>query len=403
MAMKKFTIYTLAPALTLFALSCSSPTAMQSTEYDDMYYSSSDKTTYVEPEAKAYNELTEGDSEAQGQTESSNAATENYYAEDYEYYDGREYNPRDNWYRPNYSYVDPYWGSAYTPRHYSYNRYNSAFYDPFYDPFYYDPFYYDPFYRRPWGSGISIIISYNYGWGSYGRHYPYYSRWYSHNPYYHHGYYGGYYGNYYGNNWVYDSPIIVNRIKTQYGPRDSRGAVVTDGNRGNGGRPVRGEAYQGEVTGTENARPARPSRSSDAVITPETGTETKTSLPARPSRTEYYDPSQGRSRGTRQPVNVGEQRQQQQNERRVIRPTERRTREYTPTPRSTESRPRTREYNMPQQQPRQRSVESRPSYEPRRESPAPTRSSEIRRESSNSNSSSGSNNSGSSGRPKRGQ
>ncbi|MBC5994976.1 hypothetical protein [Pontibacter cellulosilyticus] len=396
--MKKFTIYALAPALALFALGCSGPSAMQSTEYDDMYYSSSDKTTYAEPEARSYDGLTETDNrEQQRYSESSNAVTDNYYAEDYEYYDGREYNPRNNWYRPNYSYVDPYWGSAYTPRHYAYSRYNSPFYDPFYDPFYHDPFFYDPFYRRPfWNSGVSVIISYNYGWGNWGRHHPYYSRWYPHNPYYHHGYYSGFYGNnWYGNRWVYDSPIIVNRIKTQYGPRDARGGVVTDGNRGNGGRPVRGEAYQGDVIGTENARP---SRSSDAVAAPQTGSEAKPSIPSRPSRTEYYDPSQGRSRGTRERGNINEQRQQ--NERRVIQPSERRSREYTPTPRSTESRPRTREYNMPQQ--RQRSTESRPSYEPRRESSQPSRSSEVRRESSSSNSSSGSNNSGS-GRPKRGQ
>ncbi|GAB3194469.1 hypothetical protein GCM10027293_02800 [Pontibacter aydingkolensis] len=380
---------------------------MQSTEYDDMYYSSSDKTTYLEPEATAYNGLTETDNEVQRQTyaQGSNAVTDDYYAD--EYYDGRTYNPRDNWYQPNYSYVDPYWGSAYTPRHYAYSRRNMAFYDPFYDPFYYDPFFHDPFYRRPyWNSGISIMISYNYGWGGWGRPYPYHSRWYPNNPYYH-GFYGGHYSNYYGygnNYWVYDRPIVIgNRVKTQYGPRDARGAVVTDGNRGNGGRPVRGEAYQGDITGTENARPSRPSRSSDVVGSPATGTETKTSLPARPSRTEYYDPSQGRSRSTRQPANVGEQqRQQQQNERRVIQPTERRTREYTPTPRSTESRQRVRQNSVPQQQQRETPVRTRPTYEQRRESSQPSRSSEVRRESSSS-SSSGSNNSGSSGRPRRGQ
>ncbi|MEJ8801352.1 hypothetical protein [Pontibacter sp. H249] len=400
--MKKFTIYTLAPALALLALGCSGPTAMQSTEYDDMYYSSTDKTTYVEPQTNTYSNLAEGTEEAQQQTysQSNNGVTEDYYAD--EYYDGREYNPRDNWYQPNYSYVDPYWGSAYTPRHYSYNRfYNRGFYDPFYDPFLFDPFY-DPFFHRPfWGSGVSVMISYNYGWGSWGGWgRPYHSRWFAGNPYYH-GFYGNNYG--YGNNWIYDRPIIVgNRIKTQYGPRDARGAVVTDGNRGNGGRPVRGEAYQGDVTGTENARPARPSRSSGAVVAPEAGSESKTSLPARPSRTEYYDPSQGRTRTTRQPVKVGEQRQQQQ---RVIQPSERRnTRQYTPTPRSTESRPsRTREY-VPRQQQQQRPIQqSRPSYEQRRESSFPSRSSEVRRESSSS-SSSGTNNSGSRGsRPTRGQ
>src|SRR5690606_6585734 len=110
------------------------------------------------------------------------------------------------------------------------------------------------------------------------------------NPYYH-GYYGGYNSGYYGNNWYYDRPVVIgNRVKTQYGPRDARGAVVTEGTRGNGGRPNRGEAYQGDVTGTENARPARPSRSSEAVVAPESANEAKPSVPTRPSRTEYYDP-----------------------------------------------------------------------------------------------------------------
>lgn len=397
MAMKKFTINILASALALVAWGCSSPTAMQSTEYDDMYYSSSDRTTYAEPESSV--DQTSSGSGVQSQANSGNSrasVTDNYYAD--EYYDGREYNPRDSWYRPNYSYIDPYWGSAYTPRNYSYNRYSTAFYDPFYDPFYYDPFFYDPFYRRPlMNSGVSVIISYNYGWG---RHYPYHSRWYPNNPYYH-GYYGGHYNNYYGNRWIYDNPAVIgNRIKTQYGPRDTRGTVVTEGNgRNTAGRPTRGEAYQGEVIGTENARPTRSSRSSDAIVTPEAGSEAKPQLPTRPSRTEYYDPSQGRDRNSRQPVYQGEQ---QSDERRVIQRSERgtRTREYTP--RSTETRSRTREYSAPQQQ--QRPVESRPvRREERREvSPPPSRS--IDRNESNNSSSSGSNASESrGGRPTRGQ
>ena len=400
--MKKFTINILASAIVLVAWGCSSPTAMQSTEYDDMYYSSSDRTTYAEPTSSV--EQTSSSSGVQNQTYAGNSnasVTDNYYVD--EYYDGREYNPRDNWYRPNYSYVDPYWGSAYTPRHYSYNRYNSAFYDPFYDPFYHDPFYYDPFFRRPFlNSGVSVIISYNYGFG--GR-YPYYSRWYPNNPYYH-GFYGGHYNNFYGNNWFYDRPVVIgNRVKTQYGPRDTRGSVVTEGNdRNNNGRPTRGEAYQGEVTGTENARPTRPSRTSDAVISPEVGSEAKPQLPLRPSRTEYYDPSQGRDRNSRQPINQDEQ---QSDERRVIDRSERRgtrTREYTPTPRSTETRTRTREYRVPQQQ-QQRPVESRPvRREERREvSPPPSRSNDRIENNNNSSSSSSSSSESRGGRPTRGQ
>ncbi|MFD2513864.1 hypothetical protein ACFSRY_08305 [Pontibacter locisalis] len=400
--MKKFTIHTLAPALALLALGCSSPTAMLSSEYDDMYYSSSDKTEYVAPQATAsnqsyqnYDNTEEAEREVRNSEYSnrSNAVTDNYYGD--EYYDGREYNPRDNWYRPNYSFVDPYWGSAYTPRHYAYSRYNQAFYDPFYDPFYYDPFFYDPFFRRShWNNGISVVISYNYGWG--GWHRPYYNRWYPNNPFYH-GYYGGYYNNVYaGHNWYYDRPIIVNPVRTQYGPRDARGTVVTDGRR-DAGRPIRGEAFEGEVVGpegtrstTENARPARPSRrTGDATVMPEAGTDMKEAMPERPRRTEYYVPRESRDRSSQQPERVGGEQEQ----RRVIQP-QPRERRGTRGTRSPEYTPIRRENSVPQQRP----VQTRPARQERREyTPPPSRSND-RRESSSSSSEKRSG-----GRPSRGQ
>ncbi|MDX5481476.1 MAG: hypothetical protein LPK07_07315 [Hymenobacteraceae bacterium] len=403
--MKNLHILTIiAPALALLAVGCSSPVAMQSTEYDDMYYSSTDKTEYVEPASTTAGQAYQSYDESAVQGQSSEAArsggvtTDDYYAD--EYYDGRAYTPRDNWYRPNYSFVDPYWGSAYVPRHYS--RFNRGFYDPFfYDPFY-DPFFHDPFLRRPyWGSGLSISIGYNYMWGG-GWNRPFYgSRWWPGNSFYH-GYYSGFYGHpyggFYGSPWVYDRPLIIGKpIRTQYGPRDARGAVVTDRvNSSVGGRPSRvgTEAGDNQIIGTENAvrRNARPSRTGQqGTVSPAEGT--KNALPSRPSRTEYYRPrpsNSNESRPSRQPARIN-----QQQERRISPTRENnsrtRTREYTPS----------REYR--QQQRQSRPIENRPTYQPRRESVTPSRSFESRPINTQpQRSSSGSNSSGG-GRPVRGQ
>jgi len=381
----------LAPALALMALGCSSPTAMQSSEYDDMYYSASDKTEYVKPSATTAGQAdaaSAGIAQSTEATTKEGISTENYSGD--EYYDGRVYNPRDNWYRPNYSFVDPYWGSAYVPHHYS--RFHRGFYDPFYDPFLYnpfygDPFFYDPFLRRPyWGSGLTISIGYNYGWGG-GWYNPYYaSRWFPGNPYYH-GYYGG---GFYGSPWYYDRPLIIRQpVRVQYGPRDARGTVVTD-RVNNEGRPSRRntEAGDRQVIEREDAvrRTARPSRSGSNVVIPPVEGE-KNALPSRPSRpnrNEYYTPDNNSEAGpSRQPVRVGQPQEQRQV--RPMRESNSRTQEYTPR----------REYRQEQRQ--ARPVESRPSYEtPRRERSSPSRSYESRPNSTQPERSGG-------GRPSRGQ
>jgi len=400
--MKKYTLLTLAPALALMAVGCSSPIAMQSTEYDDMYYSSSDKTEYVqEPqpatasEEQQYQQYDEPAEQALAEGEvlnpeySGSSATADSYNSD-EYYDGRSYNPRDNWYQPSYSFVDPYWGAAYTPRMSSY-----AYYDPFYDPFYNDPFYYSSFNRSPyWNRGLSVSISYGMGWGGGFYNNPYYSNWwpgsYGYNYYngYRQGYYGGMYNSYYASNpygygGYYDRPLVVSNPRLQNRPRNTRSAVVTE-RPASTGRPARGNAYQSESTGRQSV--GRPARRGEAIGSPTNTQESKATLPSRPNNTEYARPS----RTVRGRESTGVSSQQEQ---RVV------------TPNRTERRStRTREYRQPQQQQQRirtyesspsRTYESRPSRSYESSSPSP-----ASRPSSSGGSSSGSSSGG--GRPPRG-
>ncbi|MCX2740429.1 hypothetical protein [Pontibacter anaerobius] len=416
--MKKYTLFTVAPVLALLAVGCSSPVAMQSSEYDDMYYSSSDQTVYVEPAAQQpaqayqqYENRSEEAALAEGEVlnpeYSESNITQNYSGD--EYYDGRAYDARDNWYRPDYSYVDPYWGSAYVPRRTSY-----AFYDPFYDPFYYDPFYYDPFWNNArFRTGVSISFSYGWGNGFYGSPYYGYSNWWPGS--YGHGYYNGYYrglhrGYYAHHNpysWYNDRPVVIGKVnKVQYGPRDSRNTQV---NGNVTGRPSRDGVYRGESTGESQGVVGRQSRSSRSTVSPASGT--KQELPARPSRS---------SRSTVEP--------QQQNAQPENTRSNRRTREYVPS-RSTEqpqqrreirtrtierqqpsrtierSRPsRTIERSQPARIERSspsRTIESRPSrtYESR---PSSTPTPSIDRSSNSSSNSSSSSGSSGGGRPSRG-
>lgn len=398
--MKNYTIFTIAPVLALLAAGCSSPTAMQSSEYDDMYYSSADQTVYVEPEAQtsgrayqtynnddtSYSTEELADGEVLNPEYSDNAVTQNYSGD--EYYDGRDYNPRDNWYRPDYSFVDPYWGAAYVPRRASY-----AFYDPFYDPFYYDPFYYDPF----WGpsryrSGLTVSISYGVGWGGgfYGHPRYGYSNWWPNS--YGHGFYNGYYrgyaNGYYAQNpynWYHDRPVVFGKSpKVQYGPRDSRRTSVD--NSSAAGRPDRGRVNRGESTGQQQTEGVvgRQSRSSRSTVSPARGTESaKPSLPSRPSRNTTVQPRE---------QNV----QPQENTNRS-----RRTREYTPSRSSEQSERPTRTIERRPSRTIEsrpsRTIESRPSrtFESR---PSSTPSRTIERSSSSSSSSSSGE---SSGRPSR--
>jgi hypothetical protein len=421
--MKNYTVFTLAPILALLAFGCSSPSSMQSSEYDDMYYSSSDRTEYASPEVRTQENNYQEDTydEANGEVQNneysrSRSSTSGNYQYD-EYYDGRSYDPGYDRYRPNYSFVDPYWGSAYTPRMYNSFGFNNSFNDPFFDPFMYNSFFY------PFGYN-SLSINYNYSWGGWNNPFPYwnrssmyYSRLYPHNAYYH-GFYNGYHnGLYAGQNWYFDRPFVYgNPIKTQYGPRDDRGVIVIDNPGGTIGRPMRGEAFEGDISGTDNARVTRQPRGGEATMQPENGADAKEALPARPSRTEYYDPSR-RSRSEEQPARVREEQERrvQPEERREIRSREytpregnTRTREYNPRSRENNTREnkiRTSEQSAPQQQ---RKVE-RPTYERRHEySPPPTQSIDRRDNSSSSSSNSSSSGSNSNesqigGRPSRGQ
>lgn len=426
--MKRYTIHTLVPALALLAMGCSTPTAMQSTEYDDMYYTSSDKTEYIQPEVTAEAEDTYETEEAvaNGGVINPEYSDDNSVMYDYEgdeYYDGRSYDPRDSWYRPSHSYVDPYWGSAYAPRYSS--RYHMAMRDPFYDPFYYDPFYYDSYYnpyqRHHWRSGVSVSIAFGSVWGNpyWGNPYAghYYSNWYPYNSYYngfHHGY------NYGRNQYIYDRPGYFQARQVQYGPRTERSSIVTSGSRDNGGRPDRGSLSSDKnqdavspATGTD----ARPARTRGTRTTTD---NTKKVITTRPDATR-------RTRTQRATPPAGTEQQQQ------VVPVRRRTRgEYVPATESTQpareqTRPtQRRERTTPVRQEETRSTERRERPAPvrqetrsteRRERPAPVRQAPVRTyersesrpapvrsSSSSSSSSSGSSTSerSSGGRPTRG-
>ncbi|GAB3825899.1 hypothetical protein [Pontibacter rugosus] len=396
--MKKYTIFTLAPVLALLAVGCSSPIAMQSSEYDDMYYSSTDETVYVQPETQqrseqAYQDYsnntqqqqqTLADGEVLNPEYSDNAVTQNYVGDD-EYYDGRSYDARDNWYRPDYSFVDPYWGAAYAPRRMSY-----AYYDPFYDPFYNDPFYYDPFWNNArYGRGLSVSISYGMGWGGfYGSPRYGFSNWWPGS--YGHGYYNGYnrgFNNgYYASNpynWYSDRPVVIGRAsKVQYGPRDSRGSVVTNNDGAANRRSARGEAVRSERTENSQGVVGRQSRSDRSTVAPASGTNDRVVLPARPSRANRNTTT------TTQP--------QQQRTQPAVAPTEnsgRRSRSSTPS-RTSEQPVRTRSVETSRPA---RTYESRPATS----TPA-TSTPSYQRSSSGSSSSGTSSGSSSGGRSRRG-
>ncbi|SIT89825.1 hypothetical protein SAMN05444128_2136 [Pontibacter indicus] len=308
--MKKLNIYTaIAPVIALFAVGCSSPVAMQSTEYDDMYYSSSDRTEYVQPQAQASQQQQYASAEDNQQV-AADDVTQNYAAD--EYYDGRTYRPQATWNTPNYAYVDPYWTSSYVHRASPY--YDPFFYDPFYSS-YYDPFFYDPFVRR---SGLRVSIGLGMGWGSgwnrWGHHYGMYdpfwgNRYWPYNNYYagyYHGYNRGYYG---GNRFIYDRPLVVQPRQVQYGPRGERSVVPATGNPERvSGRPNRSEAISNEQRATQGADYARPSRTERANGNTNSrsqeinaGDNTGRALPARPATTNRgYDPQSGQVRPSRQ-------------------------------------------------------------------------------------------------------
>ncbi|SIQ64590.1 hypothetical protein [Pontibacter lucknowensis] len=373
--MKKLNIYTaLAPVIALFAVGCSSPVAMQSTEYDDMYYSSSDRTEYVQPQAQASQQQQYAPAE-DNQQAATGDVTQNYTAD--EYYDGRTYRPQATWNTPNYAYVDPYWTTAYV------HRRVSPFYDPFfYDPFY-DPFMYDPFFHR---GGMRVNIGLSMGWGSgwnrwghpWGRPYGMYDPFWGggfwpHNNYYagfYHGYNRGFYGS---NRYIYDRPGVVQQRQVQYGPRGERSVVPASGNPERvAGRPNRSESVRDEQRSTQGVDYARPGRTERATGNTNVrgqeinaGENTGRALPSRPATTNRgYDPQSGQVRPSRQQPE-GQQPVQRLNQSREeyvspsVQPRERQQRIQQPTQRQERIQQPVQRQQI-QRQPVQR---SQPSYQ----------------------------------------
>ena len=258
MAMKNIDKLLFIPLFAALAAGCSSPVAFQTSEYDDVYYSSKDKTIIQDktvasttPEAPASKEVvTEENSVPNPEYSEKNSGTGNtysnrdyanaddYYSDDYLYSSQlrRSYAP----YRSGLSYydlanTDYYW---YNRNPYLYGR--SAFYDPFYS--YYDPFYspyYDYGFRSPRiYTGLTVVI---------GRPYPYYGGYggyYGGNPYYG-GFNGGWYGGGYNNHYYANSGWYRNDTnsanKVQYGPRRERSGVPGDNAGNNNGARPRGD------------------------------------------------------------------------------------------------------------------------------------------------------------------
>lgn len=370
--MKKINLYTaIAPVIALFAVGCSSPVAMQSTEYDDMYYSSSDRTEYVQPQAQAPQQQQYASAE-ENQQAATGDVTQNYAAD--EYYDGRTYRPQATWNTPNYAYVDPYWTTSYVHRGVS----------PYYDPYYYDPFYdpymYDPFMHRR--SGLRVSIGLGMGWGSgwnrWGHHYGMYdpfwgNRYWPYNNYYagyYHGYNRGYYG---GNRFIYDRPVVVQPRQVQYGPRGERSVVPATGNPERvTGRPNRSEAVSNEqrTQGADYARPGRTERTNGNTNSRtqeiNAGENSGRTLPARPATTNRgYDPQSGQVRPSRQQPE-GQQPVQRINQSReeyvspATQPRERQQRIQQPTQRQERIQQQPVQRQQIQREPVQR---SQPSYQ----------------------------------------
>lgn len=258
-AMKNIDKLLFLPLFAALAIGCSSPTAMQSSEYDDVYYSSKDKTIILDKRV-ADNNAAENPEQAQAGTDAAAdgntvrnpeysgnnsgtaAANEDYYSENYYSEDDYAYASRIRRFNAPYRGFS-YYDAAYTD-YYWYNRSpiyygRSTFYDPF---FAYDPFFpcYTCYGFPPMFSGINIVI---------GR--PFYGGW--GNPFNPFGYYGGYgfnqggfgfnngfnngfYNRYYANNGLYRNDNNGSR-DVQYGRRRDRSEVPAGTNTNTGNRP----------------------------------------------------------------------------------------------------------------------------------------------------------------------
>lgn len=284
----------LVPVMAALAFGCTSSTALQSSEPDDLYYASSDRTV---------------------RQQVSVAPSENTYqnpgavAENPEYYDPEA--ARQPTIINNYYDNDRYYGSR-SRRNYVY------FNDPFYSPFGYSAAYcygiYDPFCFPGYYPYTGLTVSIGYGWGSpwgYGYGYrPYGAYGYGYRPYDYYGYgYGGGYGSYY--HGFYDGYYAnngygygYNRKKVQYGPRGDRSVVPATSNTGGRSNPGRSAVEPGNG-GRINVDPGRvgrtgaPAQSAGQSGRVTTGTSQPATTPGRPARVTTSQPAAqpGRAEG----------------------------------------------------------------------------------------------------------
>jgi hypothetical protein len=177
-------IFNISVLAALLVSSCTTGRYNMSSEYDDLYYSKSDKPAVSQKVApndfvndqnadKYYDNIYSGDTlVADEYNDAVDFSGSMFYNKDqspFEYADDYSYSNRLSRFYGNYFY--PYWRDPF--------YYNYPYYGGFYDPYYYDPYFYG-----------GLYFSFGFGFGGY---YPYYG--YGYYP----GYgYGGYYPPYYG-------------------------------------------------------------------------------------------------------------------------------------------------------------------------------------------------------------
>ncbi|WP_210489539.1 hypothetical protein [Rufibacter aurantiacus] len=329
------------PLLGFLAAGCSTSSNLQTSEADDVYFSSSDKVTYVEPVAQEQ-EVSEAD--AAGVDDADRDITERVsdpesYAQNrrnstpyqYSYYDA----PFGN---PYYAYQAPfYYPGRYYSRAVMMNPWLDPFYDPFYGPSMASMAMYDPFWPTP---GLSIGIGLGFGryynpWG-YGLGYGY---GYGYNPY---RYGGGYYDSFYGGR------VIANRVA--YGRRDDRSSNVGGRNPnisrdGRGSIAAPGTHRSSNVTALEPGYRNRSSSRNSVTNADGTVQPRRRQMPTGTQSQEIGVSSQERRVRTSSGSSEG------------VQPTRRqRSVDYTPAPVQRQTEARTRSYDPS------------PSYEPSRSS-----------------------------------
>ncbi|HUS87032.1 MAG TPA: hypothetical protein VMW76_07325 [Bacteroidales bacterium] len=235
--------------LTIFILSACSSSIYMSGEYDDLYYTPSDKQMYVQEypaNQDAYQSITEienqynldtliGDEYFDPSIYDDDLA---YYDTDrnsaFDYYSGGSYSRNLNRFYGNY--FDPYWRYPYYG--FGYNSFSYGFGYPYYNPF-----------------------SYYGGYGGYGGYYDFYDPYYSYYsyPYYRNSYHWGGYSPYYG----YYSPYTYSRVtdNTEIQRRRSYSTLSNNYNRNVGSKatslPTYGSRRNAEALSSTNSATRR--------------------------------------------------------------------------------------------------------------------------------------------------